>query len=185
MTIPKQAVTTKAVKESAKERKKRERERKKRERERQKKLKAFTEIIIGILKSPRARFKTPEQMEGILNRRINKKAKDLKQDFFPEEIEFLHQVALAISETDKDIYEEIFHRFRNRIMALGGFSKRIIKLVEKITTGLKNPLENSSQLNSISVEIEKDAKIISTEIKKTAKKLTFRQRPTLPKSLRK
>jgi hypothetical protein len=157
MTIPKQAVTTKAVKESAKERKKRERERKKRERERQKKLKAFTEIIIGILKSPRARFKTPEQMEGILNRRINKKAKDLKQDFFPEEIEFLHQVALAISETDKDIYEEIFHRFRNRIMALGGFSKRIIKLVEKITTGLKNPLENSSQLNSISVEIEKDA----------------------------
>ena len=143
-------------------------EKKLEERRRNKKLKAFTEIIREILVSKRTFFKTKEQLEGTLKRKMQKKIRELKitEGFSPEETKFIQEIAL-IAERDEKISNELCHLTRNRSISLGVFSRRI----NRLSKGMLRKLNIISKIDEPLREIEKDAKIIYKEAKLAEKTL--------------
>ena len=141
---------------------------KKEARKKQKRRKAFVRILTEILASKRTFLKTPEQIEEILQRKIAKKTREFKiEKLSSEEIDSLQQIVLAILERDKKVFNELCDRLRNRLISLGGFSKRFNKLSKDIVKILKL----FPQLDETLRTAEEYSKVILNEVKITERNL--------------
>ena len=140
----------------------------KEEKKKRKRRKAFVEILTEILASKRTFLKTPEQIEEILQRKIAKKTKEFKiEEFSSEEINSLRQIVLAISKRDEKVFNELCDRLRNRLMSLGGFSRRFKKLSKEIVKILKL----FPQLDETLRTAKEYSKTILDEVKMTERNL--------------
>jgi hypothetical protein len=149
----------------------------KKQRTRRKNKKTATKIIIELLKSKRTFLKTEDQMRDILKRKLAKKTKELKEDFSPEEIDLLDEIAQLISIRDERVFDELCHRLRNRLTALGGYSKRINKLS-------KNILKIIPVISKLD-EIRRNAEIICAEVRQAEKRLNNKGKSIIKNKTRK
>lgn len=140
--------------------------------EEEKKIKTVFETIIDTLVSEKTLFKTPAEIERVLKRKMSNKRKELKlkENFFQEKISYFQQIAQVIPQRDKLLSTELSQDIRNRLMSLGGFSKRFPKLTRKI-----GRVSNSvSELDNNLKQIKQYLKVICEETKLTEETLNNR-----------
>ena len=140
--------------------------------EEDKKINLIFETIVSALKAPKTILENPTTIERIFKRIASEKRKELKLkvNFFQEKISHFQQIAQEIPQRDKLLSAELSQDIRNRLMSLGGFSKRFPKLTRNI-----DRVSNSvSELDNHLKEIKKYLRVICEEAKLTEETLNNR-----------